>query len=311
MMIPAEKQFECIDEQTNISSLSIELHCKYMAVNYKGTAHQLDAILEDSKGAVTPTLGGKILINTIDEKQLAKAIVQEVKHYFGNPKNKPTNTADEALIINMADDWLESIKRDTGKTPRQYADLVVERAKRKYATDTDRAERGDTATTFKEIINAVEQWAEMKRKQPKTEKAKEPEPRKAINKYDHFCSTITEDQARGLFQLLIEKQYIYGEVSDWMICCGAKEGTIGKRINWLQGLNELAYFVKMLFGFTNDNKWAIAVNAFSWKGDNIKQNSIKSIDNQCKIAKTKQDALDEILRKVLKNNSVVNELRTK
>ena len=142
-----ERKFECIDEQTNINSLSIELYCKRMAANYKRTAQLLDALLEDSKWAVIPTLGGKILINTGDDKRLAVAIVQEVKHYFGEPKNKPKNTADEVLIINMADDWLEGVKRSSAKTTRQeYVNYVVERTKREYTPDTDRANRGEDET---------------------------------------------------------------------------------------------------------------------------------------------------------------------
>lgn len=300
-MVPAEKRFECIDEQTNISSLSIELCCKKMAANYKRTAHQLDVLLEDSKGATSPTLGGKILINTGDDKRLAKAIVDEIKHYFGDPKNKPKNTADAALIIDRADDWLEGVKRSgTKMTLQEYIDLVVRKNRQKYTVDAESRTNGEFTKSLDEIIKAVEQWAEAKRKQPKTKKAKEPEPRKAINKHDHFCSTITEEQARILYTQLNEKQYIKGEVSDWMVICGVRKGTIEKRIDWVPGLNELAYFVKMLFGPTNDNKWAIAVNVFSWKGNDIKQDSIKALDNQCKIKRTKQNALDEILSIVKK-----------
>ena len=69
----------CIDEQTNISSLSIELCCKKMAANYKMTEKQLEVLLNDSKARVLSTLGGVILINTTNEKQLALAIVEEVK----------------------------------------------------------------------------------------------------------------------------------------------------------------------------------------------------------------------------------------
>ena len=310
-MVPAEKRFECIDEQTNISSLSFELCCKRMAANYECTAHQLDVILEDRKGAISPTLGGKILINTVDDKRLAVAIVREVKHYFGNPKNKPKNTADEALIIDMANDWFEGIKRNTTKTtPQEYVDLVAKKTREKYTIDAESRANGEFTKSFDEIIKAVEQWAETKRKQPKTKKAKEPEPRKASNKHGRFSSTITEEQARMLYTQLNEKQYIKGEVSDWMVICGARVGMIEKRIDWVQGLNELAYFVKMLFGPTNENKWAITVNVFSWKGDDIKQNSIRSLDNQSKISRAKQNKLDEILRKVKKNNSVVNRLNT-
>lgn len=304
-----ERKFECIDEQTNINSLSIELYCKRMVANYKRTAQLLDALLEDSKGAVIPTLGGKILINTGDDKRLAVAIVQEVKHYFGEPKNKPKNTSDEVLIINMADDWLEGVKRSSAKTTRQeYVNYVVERTKREYAPDTDRANRGDTATTFNEIIKAVEQWAKTKPGQPKTKKT-ELKQSKPSNSHDRFCSKLDEDNARTLFQALYSKNYISGEVPDWLIYCGAKDGTPTKRMDWLQGLNELAYFVAGLFGTTNKNDlWSVTVNVFSIKGSDINKNSIRSLHNQCKISKTKRAALDEILRKAKKDN-IVNELR--
>lgn len=305
-----ERQFECIDEQTNINSLSIELYCKRMAANYKCTAELLDALLEDSKGAVIPTLGNKILINTGDEKRLAMAIVQEVKHYFGEPTNKPKNTADEVLIINMADDWLEGVKRSSAKTTRQeYVNYVVERTKREYTPDTDRANRGDTATTFNEIIEAVEQWAKTKPRQPKTKKT-ELKQSKPSNSHDRFCSKLDEDNARTLFQALYSKNYINGEVPDWLIYCGAKDGTPTKRMDWLQGLNELAYFVAGLFGTTNKNDlWSVTASVFSIKGANINKASIRSLHNQCKISKTKRAALDEILRKAKKDN-IVNELRT-
>lgn len=306
-----ERKFECIDEQTNISSLSIELYCKRMAANYKRTAQLLDALLEDSKGAVIPTLGDKIFINTGDDKRLAVAIVQEVKHYFGEPKNKPKNTADEVLIINTADGWLESVKRSTAKTTGQeYVDFVVERAKREYAPDTDRANRGDTATTFNEIIEAVEQWAKTKLRQTKTKKT-ELKQSKPSNSHDRFCSKLDEDKARTLFQTLYNKNYINGEVSDWLIYCGAKDGTPTKRMDWLQGLNELAYFVAELFGTTNKNDlWTVTANVFSNKGKNINKASIRSLHNQCKISKTKRAAIDGILGKTQKDD-VVKELRNK
>lgn len=305
-----ERKFECIDEQTNINSLSIELYCKRMVANYKRTAQLLDALLEDSKGVVIPTLGGKILINTGDDKRLAVAIVQEVKHYFGEPKNKPKNTADEVLIINMADDWLEDVKRSSAKTTRQeYVNYVVERTKREYTPDTDRANRGDTATTFNEIIEAVEQWAKTKPRQPKTKKT-ELKQSKPSNSHDRFCSKLDEDNARTLFQALYSKNYINGEVPDWLIYCGAKDGTPTKRMDWLQGLNELAYFVAGLFGTTNKNDlWSVTASVFSIKGADINRASIRILHNQCKISKTKRAALDEILRKAKKDN-IVNELRT-
>lgn len=305
-----ERKFECIDEQTNINSLSIELYCKRMVANYKRTAQLLDALLEDSKGVVIPTLGGKILINTGDDKRLAVAIVQEVKHYFGEPKNKPKNTADEVLIINMADDWLEGVKRSSAKTTRQeYVNYVVERTKREYTPDTDRANRGDTATTFNEIIEAVGQWAKTKPRQPKTKKT-ELKQSKPSNSHDRFCSKLDEDNARTLFQALYSKNYINGEVPDWLIYCGAKDGTPTKRMDWLQGLNELAYFVAGLFGTTNKNDlWSVTASVFSIKGADINKASIRSLHNQCKISKTKRAALDEILRKAKKDN-IVKELRT-
>jgi hypothetical protein len=279
-----------------------------MTANYKRTAQYLYALLEDSKGAVFPTLGDKILINTGDDKRLAVAIVREVRDYFGEPKNKPKNTNREALIINMADDWLEGIKRNTAKTtPQEYVDLVAKKTREKYTIDAESRANGEFTKSFDEIIKAVEQWAETKRKQPKTKKAKEPEPRKAINKHNHFCSTITDDQARRLFQLLTEKQYIKGEVSDWMIICGVREGTIEKRIDWLQGGNELGYFVNKLFGSTNGYKWAITKKVFTLKGEDINQVSIKN--GFSNIAEAKWEALEKILAKAIKkDSSILNDL---
>ena len=310
-MVPAEKQFECIDEQTNISSLSIELCCKKMAANYKRTAHQLDAILEDSKGAISPTLGGKILINTGDDKRLAKAIVDEVKHYFGDSKNKPKNTADAALIIDRSDDWLEGIKRSSAKTTHQeYIDLVVEKTRQKYAIDAESRANDEFTKSFDEIIKAVVQWADAKRKERKTKKA-DPLTSKPNNKHVCFCNKLSEDNARNLFQALYNKNYIKGEVSDWLIYCGIKDGAPTRRIDWMKGLNELAYFVAELFGTTNGNDlWSVTASVFSIKGTDINKASIKSLHSQCKIAKTKRTAIDDILSIVKRNNSVVNRLNT-
>ena len=95
-----------------------------------------------------------------------------------------------------------------------------------------------------------------------------------------------------------------------MIICGVREGTLEKRIDWLQGVNELAYFVAGLFGTTNKNDlWSVTASVFSIKGADINKASIRSLHNQCKISKTKRAALDEILRKAKKDN-IVNELRT-
>lgn len=302
-----ERQFECIDEQTNISSLSIELCCKRMATNYKRTAQLLDALLEVSKGRVSPTLGGKILINTGDDKRLAVAIVQEVKHYFGEPKNKPKNTADEALIINMADDWLEGIKRSTAKTTHQeYIDLVVEKTRQNYTVDDESRTSGEYTKSFDEIIKAVEQWAEAKRK----EKKAEPILSKPNNKHVCFKSNLNEYDARCLFAELYQKNYINGDVSDWLIYCGIKDGTPKKHIDWIPGLNELAYFVGQLFGKTNWYKWAIAAKVFLIGGANVDKDSLKS--SYCdtnSISKDKRDALDEIIDKVSnKNAKVLNDL---
>lgn len=157
-----DEQRKCIDEQTKISSLSIELCCKKMAANYKKTEEQLNVLLKDSKAKVFPTLGGVILINTTNEKQLAKVIVEEIKHYFGEPKNKPKNTADEALIISRSNDWLQGINSDTSQTRGQYVDFVVERTRHDYSTGT----HFETTSSFEEIIKAVEAWADKKRDQP-------------------------------------------------------------------------------------------------------------------------------------------------
>jgi hypothetical protein len=231
-------------------------------------------------------------------------------HYFGEPKNKPKNTADEALIINMADDWLEGIKRSTAKTTHQeYIDLVVEKTRQKYTVDDKSRANGEFTKSFDEIIKTVEQWAEVKRKQPKAKKV-EPQQNTKGNKHDRFYSKLSVEEARLLFSELYQNNYINGAVSDWLIYCGVKDGIATKRMDWLQGLNELAYFVGELFGKTNWYKWTIATKVFLIGGANVEKDSLKSsycdVNN---ISKDKRDALDEIIYKVShKKASVINSL---
>lgn len=261
----------CIDEQTNISSLSIELCCEKMAANYKKTEEQLEVLLNDSKARVLSTLGGVILINTTDEKQLAKAIVEEVKHYFGEPKNKPKNTADETLILSRSDEWLQGIKSGTRQTPGQYADFVVERTRHDYSTGT----RIETTSSFEKIIKAVEAWADKKREQPAPAQPlidEQPD-------NSHFNATYTKDQLTTIFERLINGRYLHPDsvLDDWLVVSGAdtsKEPI--KPLNWMEAQNLLGWLVYSMFQNDDTNYWAITEKVFTVKGKTPNTNAMKT-----------------------------------
>lgn len=126
-----KKQVKQIDEQTIIDSLSLTLCCMKIAKNFKITEQQLNALLKENNGRVTKTLRGCVLKNTTDNKRLAKAIVEEIKHYFGEPQNKPKNTADEALIINRAETWLKGIIEQPTPSTAQ-PEIMTDRAKKYF-----------------------------------------------------------------------------------------------------------------------------------------------------------------------------------
>lgn len=261
----------CIDEQTNISSLSIELCCKKMAANYKMTEKQLEILLNDSKARVLSTLGGVILINTTDEKRLAKAIVEEVKHYFGEPKNKPKNTADEILILSRSDEWLQGIKSGTRQTPKQYADFVVERTRHDYSTET----RIETTSSFEEIIKTVEAWADKKREQPA------PAQPLIDEQYDnsHFNAYQTKEELKTIFDRLKDGRYLPADsvLQDWLIVCGAdtsNEPT--KPLKWQKETGLLGWLVYSMFPNDKTNYWEITAKCFTVKGKAPNINTMKN-----------------------------------
>ena len=260
----------CIDEQTNISSLSIELCCKKMAANYKMTEKQLEVLLNDSKARVLSTLGGVILINTTNEKQLALAIVEEVKHYFGEPKNKPKNTAAETLILSRADVWLQGIKSSTHQTPRQYANFVVERTRHDYSTGTGI----ETTSSFEEIIKAVEAWADKKREQPApAQPLIDDQPDNS-----HFNAYQTKEELKTIFDKLKDGRYLPADsvLQDWLIVCGA--GTSNeptKPLNWLKAQNLLGWLIHVLF-VSDLKRWDITKHCFTVKGKTPNTNSMKT-----------------------------------
>ena len=265
-------QFECIDEQTNIPSLSIALCCKKMAANYKITGQQLDHLLEDSRGYITITLGGKILINTTDNKRLADAIVEEVKHYFGEQNNKPKNTADEALIIKRVDVWQKTFEACKQSNVKQQTDFVIERVRQLYNSETN--------DHFKAVIKAVENWAAAKSISPTAQPSNDEQPRPDERPDNsHFNATYTKAQLTTIFERLKNERYFHADsvLDDWLIVCGAETTNEPvKPLNWMRAQNLLGWLVYLMFENNKDDYWEITAKCFKVKGKEPKTGSMKT-----------------------------------
>ena len=68
--------------------------------------------------------GTRVYINTPNKKRLAQAVFDEIRHYLGDQKNKPTNTADEALILEHCQSWVDGIPNADILNPQDYAAYV-------------------------------------------------------------------------------------------------------------------------------------------------------------------------------------------
>ncbi len=144
--------YNCIDEQTIISSTGVELCCLKAAMNYRNTATELQNLLYKSSGVVNVTQDGRVLINSIDNLKLAYTILEEIKHYYNHNK-----TADETLIINRAKEWTNTLQNQR-HTPKEYARFVLDRFNKEY-----------NHRQLDEAINKrLKEWAARKEKQPNT-----------------------------------------------------------------------------------------------------------------------------------------------
>lgn len=170
------KKYQVIDEQTNVESISFELEFANFMRNpvYKQTAECLDRILEKERGRIDTAQGGKVFINSIDRKTLATEIVRWLNCRLDEHGLK--SKSNENYIRENAQSWLQSIEQETDTpTPNQYADFVLAKARDQFKPMT-REQWGDdtdyevyfrnTAHVFSERMEAIEEWAKMKREQP-------------------------------------------------------------------------------------------------------------------------------------------------
>lgn len=167
-------KYQVIDEQTKVKSISFELEFAKLK-DYEQTAERLNKIMEKERGRISTALGGKIFINTIDRKKLAPEIVRRLNCRLDEHGLK--SKSNENYIREDAQSWLQSIvEQETGTpTPNQYADFVLAKARDQFKLLTQE-EWGDdtgyevyyrnTAPEFSERMEAVEEWAKMKREQP-------------------------------------------------------------------------------------------------------------------------------------------------
>lgn len=168
-------KYQVIDEQTNVESISFELEFAKLK-RYKQTAERLNKIMEKERGRIDTASGGKIFINTIDRKKLAPEIVRWLNCRLDEHGLKSRSC--ENYIRENAQSWLQSIvEQETGTpTPNQYADFVLAKARDQFKLLTQEEWGDDTdyevyynrnmASEFSERLEAVEEWAKMKREQP-------------------------------------------------------------------------------------------------------------------------------------------------
>lgn len=167
-------KYQVIDEQTKVKSISFEWEFAKLKY-YEQTAERLNKIMEKERGRISTALGGKIFINTIDRKKLAPEIVRWLNCRLDEHGLK--SKSNENYIREDAQSWLQSIvEQETGTpTPNQYADFVLAKARdqfklltqEEWGDDTDyEVYYRNTAPEFSERLEAVEEWAKMKREQP-------------------------------------------------------------------------------------------------------------------------------------------------
>lgn len=122
-----------------------------------------------------------------------------------------------------------------------------------------------------------------------------------------FTTNITEGKARKIYSELRKQEYIHAstEVSDWLWVCGLCDKPTTKldgennneiKIDWIQGQNELAYFIKQLFRPTNGNDvWVIASRVFTIKGVEQSARNLSVACSKENVSHEKKDNIDNIL----------------
>lgn len=122
-----------------------------------------------------------------------------------------------------------------------------------------------------------------------------------------FTTNITEGKARKIYSELRKQGYILAstEVGDWLWICGLSDKPTAQsngdnnteiKIDWLQGQNELAYFIKQLFRPTNGNDvWVIASRVFTIKGVEQSARNLSVACSKENVSNEKKDNIDKIL----------------
>lgn len=122
-----------------------------------------------------------------------------------------------------------------------------------------------------------------------------------------FTTNITEGKARKIYSELRKQEYIHAstEVSDWLWICGLCDKPTTKldgennseiKIDWIQGQNELAYFIKQMFRPTNGNDvWVIASRVFTIKGVEQSARNLSVACSKENVSHEKKDNIDNIL----------------
>lgn len=198
-------QFECIDEQTHINEMSLKVCCTKVSKNYENAEKQLNVLLDKCIGAVSLTLGGKILINTINNKTMATAIVRKLRCCLVDPGNNPNNLN----ALEIAQEWLNSINQNQ-YTNKEYVDCVIEKFKSEYINIVSDEMGGNEADSGysdyiiakgsqnKEILMSLEQWGSEKRRHTNAQRAN--------NQY--YAAAVTQNDKKVFEFNELQNKYI-------------------------------------------------------------------------------------------------------
>ncbi|MBQ3946266.1 MAG: hypothetical protein II670_11765 [Alphaproteobacteria bacterium] len=203
-------QFECIDEQTHINEMSLKVCCTKVSKNYENAEKQLNVLLDKCIGAVSLTLGGKILINTINNKTMATAIVRKLRCCLVDPGNNPNNLN----ALEIAQEWLNSINQNQ-YTNKEYVDCVIEKFKSEHINIVSDEMGGDEADSGysdyiiakgsqnKEILMSLEQWGSEKRRHTNAQRANNQYYAAAVTQNDKKVFEFNESQNNDISAVFI------------------------------------------------------------------------------------------------------------
>lgn len=273
---------------TVIPGAIVAMACDTMARNFRNTETALATIIANAIGFVSLCpyeVGLEIRINTINGKELAPLIADEVRHHFGT--HGMENQTDQDIILDRVARWTERVKAEPTiwiPTPEEYKKFILDGLRN----------RGDISEILRGLLSdIIEKWwaehgifADGIGTAAPTQHKEQP----------YYYNIYKRDNLTTIFQNLKKGCFVAADASldDWLIISGAEaEKSLTTRLCWLGDYKTLAYMITEYIGLADqDRKWNIAYNCFDKKGSKkVDRINIQSLKNA--LSKAKRDPDDE------------------